>query len=204
MYNKKPLIIIGAGGHGRVLGDTAKLVGYTDISFMDDNLQNNLSVIGTTKDIGKYANSHDFFVAVGNNLIRQAICNHVKSLGAGLISLVHPKATVAENVKVGDGVAIMAGAVVNNGAVLGDGVIVNTCASVDHDCIVGDYSHVSVGAHLAGTVKVGSGVMIGAGATVINNVSLCDRAVIGAGAVVIKDVEEEGTYVGVPAKRLNK
>lgn len=97
---------------------------------------------------------------------------------------------------------IMAGAVINPYVQLGKGCIVNTRASVDHDCNVGDYVHVAVGAHLCGTVEVGAYTWIGAGATVSNNVSICPECMIGAGAVVVKNLEEKGTYVGVPAGRV--
>ena len=75
-------------------------------------------------------------------------------------------------------------------------------ASVDHDNIIGDFSHISVGAHLAGTVRIGSGVWIGIGAVVSNNLSITDDVIIGAGAAVIRNIEESGTYVGVPAERI--
>jgi len=81
---------------------------------------------------------------------------------------------------------------------------VNTGASVDHDGIIDDFVHISVGAHVAGNVHIGLKTWIGAGAIVLNNLSICDNCIVGAGAVVIKDLEEEGTYIGVPAKRLIK
>ena len=76
----------------------------------------------------------------------------------------------------------------------------NTCASVDHDCVIGDYVHVSVGSHVAGTVQVGDRTWIGIGSAVSNNLSICNDCMIGAGAVVVKDIDEPGTYVGVPAR----
>jgi acetyltransferase-like isoleucine patch superfamily enzyme len=94
----------------------------------------------------------------------------------------------------------MAGVVINSGSVIGEGCIVNTCGSVDHDCKVDDYVHVSVDAHFCGTVTVGESTWIGAGATISNNITICGSCTIGAGAVVVKDIEEEGTYVGVPAR----
>ena len=98
----------------------------------------------------------------------------------------------------------MAGTVINSGCQIGKGVIVNTGASVDHDNIIGDFSHISVGAHLAGTVRIGSGVWVGIGAVVSNNLSITDDVIIGAGAAVIRNIEESGTYVGVPATMIKK
>lgn len=96
----------------------------------------------------------------------------------------------------------MAGVVINNAAKIGNGVIVNTCSSVDHDCKISDFVHISVGAHLAGTVTVGNRTMIGAGTTVINNITIGEDVAVGAGAVVIREIEEKGTYVGVPARKI--
>ena len=97
----------------------------------------------------------------------------------------------------------MAGAVINPGVRIGKGCIINTCSSVDHDCTVGDFVHVAVGSHLCGTVSVGDGTWIGAGATVSNNVSICSDCMIGAGAVIVNDIKKSGTYVGVPARRID-
>ena len=84
---------------------------------------------------------------------------------------------------------------------IGEGCIINTACSIDHDCKLGNFVHVAVGAHLAGSVTVGERTWVGAGATISNNISICGECMIGAGAVVVKDIAENGTYVGVPAKK---
>ena len=96
----------------------------------------------------------------------------------------------------------MPNAVVNSSAKIGKGTIINTCASVDHDCEIGDFVHIACGAHIAGTVVVGNGTWVGIGASVSNNLSICGEVKIGAGAVVVKDITEQGTYVGVPARKI--
>ena len=199
------LIIIGAGGHGRVVADIARLNGYNDIRFLDDSdisVSGGYHVVGKVDEYVKYTDNSDFIVAIGNNKVRRNILETVQKNGANIVTLIHPAAVIAENVNIGKGSVVMSGAVVNCGTVIGVGVIINTCSSVDHDCIVEDYVHISVGSHLAGTVKIGECTMIGAGATVINNISICENCVIGAGAVVVKNIKEKGTYVGVPAKKV--
>ncbi len=191
--------IIGAGGHGRVIADIARLNGYETVMFFDDG--DVPGIAGKVTDSLAHVEDADFFVAIGNCEVRKRISAELTLKGANIVSLVHPRATVASDVSIGDGVAVMAGAVINPGAVIGDGAIINTSSSVDHDCRVGQYTHVSVGAHVAGTVNIGERVFVCAGATVINNVNICDGAVIAAGAVVIKDITEPGTYKGVPARR---
>ena len=92
---------------------------------------------------------------------------------------------------------------INAGANIGRGVIINTCSSVDHDCVIGDFCHIAVGAHLAGTAAVGAQTLIGAGAAVINNLTVAADVTVGAGAAVIGHITETGTYVGVPARKVN-
>ena len=198
------LVIVGASGHGKVIADIAKLNGYNDIVFLDDNEAVDecagYPVIGRSCDFSKV--EQDVVVAVGNAKIRSRIQEQYESQGFHLVTLIHPNATVADSAQIGVGSVVMAGAVINPYAKLGKGCIVNTCASVDHDCEVRDYVHVAVGAHLCGTVEVGAYTWIGAGATVSNNVSICPECMIGAGAVVVKDLDEQGTYVGVPAGKM--
>lgn len=194
------LTIIGASGHGRVIADIAKLNGYDEIEFLDDN--EDLRFCGTYPVVGNSKKAkdvqNDLIVGIGNAKIRQLIMEQLSD--KHLVTLIHPDAVIADDVIIEKGSVVMAGAVINSGTFIGKGCIVNTCGSVDHDCKIGDYVHVSVGAHMCGTVIVGDFTWIGAGATVSNNITICSNCTIGAGAVVVKDIEEEGTYVGVPAR----
>ncbi len=188
-----------------MIADIAKKLYYSEIVFLDDDKTldkcNGYSVVGTTSDIDNYQ-SYDFIVAIGNSEIRKKIQNQLTNKDIDIVTLVHPNAVIGENVVLGEGTVVMAGAVINPCVTIGNGCIINTCASVDHDCVVGDFAHVSVGAHVAGTVTIGENTCIGAGATVINNVNICGGCTIGAGSVVVKDITETGTYIGVPVKRL--
>lgn len=201
------LIILGAGGHGRVAGDIATATGlYDSIAYLDDAILPYEYVVGKTEDYVKYISEPDthFFVAVGNAEIRKRLVNNIKTSGGSLVTLIHPSSVLGANVIIGIGSVIMPGAVINNGATIGEGVIINTCSSVDHDCKVGDYCHISVGAHICGTVTTGTNVWVGAGATVINNICVAENVFIGAGATVVKNIDIPGTYVGTPARLLKR
>lgn len=199
------LVIVGASGHGKVIADIAEKVGYTDIVFLDDNPKvescGTYKVVGECKSALSYKNS-DFIVAIGNTKVRRKIQSELIAMGLHIVSLIHPAAVIAPNVKIGVGTVVMAGAVINPYTEIGQGCIINTCASVDHDCRIGDYVHVSVGAHVAGTVTIEDNTWIGAGATISNNIEIVADCMIGAGAVVVADIDEPGTYVGVPAKKI--
>lgn len=196
--NNKKLIILGAGGHGRVVAETAEQLGYS-VSFLDDTKSDNDKVIGKISDFNKYINGYSFFVAIGNNELRKDLLTELSKSGAEIATLIHPKSAVSKNATIEKGTVVMAGAVVNSGSHIGEGCILNTSSSVDHDCNIAEFTHISVGAHLAGNVRIGEESFVCAGATVINNISICKKCIIGAGAVVIKDITESGTYIGVPA-----
>ena len=151
------LIIIGGGGHGRVVADAARLNGYAEIAFLDDLPSGNFPAprLGSCGDFVKYLDGSEFIVAIGNSAVRRRIQEQIVSSGGRMAVLLHPRATVASDAVIGRGCVVAAGGIVNPGARIGDGVIINTAATVDHDCEVGDFVHVAVGAHLCGTVKIG-------------------------------------------------
>lgn len=205
---KKKLIIIGASGHGKVIADIAvKIDKWNNIAFLDDDMSKNqclgFDVIGPIKDASKYYSEADFFVAIGDNKIREDMLEKLESYGASIVELIHPNATIGSDVRIGKGTVVMAGVVINSSSTIGKGCIINTSCSIDHDNVIENYVHVSPGANLAGSVTVGKSSWIGVGSSISNNVRICENCIIGAGAVVIKDICEPGSYVGVPVRRVN-
>ena len=196
------LIVIGASGHGKVVADIAVLNGYKDIVFLDNDPAisscSGYPVLGPDTMTAELEG--DIFVAVGNGETRMRLME--RDAERTFPVLIHPSAVIAKDVKIAEGSVVMAGTVINPEARIGKGCIVNTSSSIDHDCVLGDYSHVAVGSHLSGTVIVGKGTWIGAGVTVSNNIAICDYCIIGAGSVVIKNIDESGTYVGIPVRRI--
>lgn len=196
-------MIIGAGGHGRVIADMAASTSqYEQIQFVDQDQSltkvMNYSVIHSIEeeDILKA----DWIVAIGNNRIRQQQMNQLKDKKASIATLIHPSAILGSNVTVGAGTVVMAGVVIQCGSQIGEGCIINTSVSVDHDNIIGDYVHISPGSHLAGTVTVGSNTWLGIGTIVKNNLTIGSDCQTGAGAVVVSNLTETGCYIGIPAR----
>lgn len=204
----KRIVLIGAGGHGRVAGDIATCMGYDQIDFLDDNwprLQRNgiWSVVGVS-DVKNMTELIDtdcsYFVSIGQNPLRQAAYGKI---GDRLVPiLVHPSAIVSKFSTIGKGSIVVAGAVVNAFVSIGVGVILNTGCTIDHDCEIGDFAHVSPGANLAGGVKIGARSWVGIGAVVREGVIIGNDVMIGAGAVVVKDVADGSKVMGVPARNL--
>lgn len=207
----KDVIIIGAGGHAKVIADIVKSSGDNLVGFLDDNMdiQGNVIfedkiVLGTTKeeDIEKYKDNY-FIIGIGSNRVRKLISEKYPNLK--YYTAIHPSSIIGSDVSINEGTVIMAGTIINTGTVVGKHCIVNTSSSLDHDNILEDYVHISPGSHLAGTVKISEGTWICAGVTIINNITIGKNNVIGAGATVIRNiVEENNTFIGVPVKKLLK
>jgi sugar O-acyltransferase (sialic acid O-acetyltransferase NeuD family) len=201
------LVILGAGGHGRVVADAAELAGvWSEIVFLDDRFggltrSGPWPVVGTLKDVARACGQDDQLVcAIGVGRVRRELQERLQQQRYTFANVVHPRATVSRHAQLGEGVVVFAGACINFGARLGDAVIVNTGATIDHDCVLEDGSHVCPGAHLAGDVKVGREAWIGIGASVRQGVSIGNAVTVGAGAAVVADVPDATLVVGVPAR----
>lgn len=198
----KRLIIIGAGGHGKVVADIALRCGYFDISFVDDHVSSEcmgFPIIGKCDElIGYNDGKTDFIIAVGDNATRKHIAEAYDLKWA---TLIHPSAQIGSNVTIGEGTVVMANAVINACASIGTHCIVNSGAIVEHDNVLSDYVHISPNVSLGGMVQVGSQTHICIGAVVINNINICSNVKVGAGSVIIDSIEEGGTYVGVPGRK---
>lgn len=204
---KSNLIIIGAGGHGKVVADIAlKMNKWENVYFLDDDATQHsilgIKNLGNSSEWTQYIHDHDIFIAIGSNYTRKRMLEQLEEKRASIPVLIHPSAVIGEMVEIDSGSVVMAGAVINSCSKIGKGCIINTSSSIDHDNQIDDFVHLSPGVHLAGTVRIGQGSWLGAGSVVINNVTICDNCTIGAGATVIKDITVSGTYAGVPANKI--
>lgn len=202
----KTLAILGAGGHGKVVGDLAYCRGWQQIIFFDEAWPQ-LKTVGPWKVVGDeeafFAQGFAYdeaILAIGDNKKRFAALRRLKQQELPLATLIHPSAIVSAFAKIEPGTVVCAGAVINMDASIGQGCIINTAASVDHDCILEDCVHISPGAHLAGGVQVGARSWIGIAASVRQKTCIGCEVTVGVGAVVVKDVNDGETVIGVPAK----
>lgn len=200
------IVVIGAGGHSKVVVDILKenpafdLIGLTDKMAQGDVL--GVPILGgddiwpsLIKDGVTAA-----FIAVGDNKLRERLSDEALRVGFQLVPLVDKRAIVSRHAVIEEGALVMPGAVVNADAHIGRESIINTNASVDHECTIGDFVHIAPGCALSGRVKVGSRSLIGTGARVIDSISIGDDTIIGAGASVVKDIPPRCVAVGVPAR----
>ena len=197
------VIVIGGGGHAKVVIDCIISAGDTVAGILDDALEVgttvlSIPVLGKT-DEWKDHSDKKFIIAIGNNKVRRSVADR---MDVEWYTAIHPSAIVSRFASVGAGSVLMPRSVINAGASIGNHCIINTAAVIEHDCVIGDFAHISPSAALAGNVKVGEETHIGIGSSIRNNISVCADVTVGAGAAVVKDITEKGTYVGVPARRI--
>lgn len=200
MDTNNKVYLYGASGHAKVVKDIAQLSNVELPCLIDDNPAVNelegLPVVHSAEGLSPV------IVTIGDCQIRRKI---VEKLGdRTFLSVVHPKAVLAESVSIGVGTVVMAGAILNPNASIGNHCIVNTGASIDHDCKIHDFVHIAPHCTLCGVVEVGEGTWVGAGTTVIQGIHIGKDCYIGAGSVVVKDIPDGSLCYGNPARIVRK
>jgi sugar O-acyltransferase (sialic acid O-acetyltransferase NeuD family) len=207
-----PIIVVGGSGHAKVLVSTLLLEHRALLGFVDPDpsLPPILGVrrLGDDDEVFRHAPDRIRLVnGVGSGRsteLRKSVYARFREKQYVFEAVIHPSASIAADVHAGDGLQVMAGAIVQTGVRVGENVILNTGTIVDHDCVIGDHAHVAPGAILSGCVHLDQGVHVGTGASIIQGVRVGMGSTVGAGAVVLHDVPAGITVVGVPAKELSK
>lgn len=206
------VLILGAGGHARVIAEMVERQhGSVLAGFLDDALAggevHGLPVLGRLADLGQVLTQMGgagLIVGIGDNAARRRVVQEVgpilESLGGRFVSAIDPSAVISPRATVGPGTVVMAHVTVNAGTVVGAHAILNTTCSADHDCRIADFTHISPGTHLAGTVMIGEGTHVGIGCAVIPRIRIGAWSVVGAGSAVVRDVPDRVVAYGVPAR----
>ncbi|MFH1395321.1 MAG: acetyltransferase [Candidatus Omnitrophota bacterium] len=199
---KQKLIIIGGGGHAKVIIDAVLAGDEYDIhGIIDQKLEKGTKVLGVPV-LGADSILPELFGegiknafigvgSIGNCDVRRTICEKLKNIGFNLPVIIHPKAVVAKDVEIEEGTFVAASATINPGTKIGKNVIINTSSSIDHDCRIGDFVHIAPGAILCGTVSVGEGTHVGIGANIIQSVKIGKNCFIPASRMVKADWVDE-------------
>ena len=203
----RSLAILGAGGHGQVVADSAADLGW-QITFFDDTRTGDIGdwvVGGRSDELERQVTQFDgVIVGIGNNRLRLDWSLRLKAAGGNLATIIDPSSRVSSRAAIGPGTFLAAGSIVNIGAVLGQACIINTGATVDHDCRLNDGVHLSPGAHLSGMVAVGTRSWLGTACSVRNNLHIGSDVTAGVGSVIVSDISDGLIVTGVPARPLEK
>lgn len=209
-----PVLVIGAGGHGRVVADALRAAGRKVLGFLDPvpglkgTCIDGFEVLGDDSVLEDYA-PDTVLLANGVGMIgtattaRRRVYERLMGSGFRFATVQHPSATISISAVVLPGAQAMAGSVVQPGAAIGENSILNTGALVDHDCVIGRHCHIAPGVTLSGAVRIGDDSQIGTGASVIQGITIGVGALIAAGAVVVDDVPDGARVMGVPARVKN-
>ncbi len=207
---KKKIVLIGGGGHCKVVISILKKLDNFEITGISDNykagsLINGIKILGTDDDLKNIYKSgiHYALITVGSikdNSKRYGLFNIARKIGFIFPTIISQEATVDESSKVDEGTIIMPGSIINIDSSIGKNCIINTGAIIEHDCKIGNHCHITSGVHIAGAVEIDKLSFIGIGATVIQGIKIGKNVTIGAGSVVIKNIPDNVIAVGNPAK----
>ncbi|MFD0696248.1 acetyltransferase [Paenibacillus sp. GCM10027628] len=206
----RPVIVLGGGGHAKVVIDTLqemehKILGCVIAGNIESQLEvMGVAILGDDKYVEHYAPEEVFLIngigSIGNSTLRKNIFEKFKQKQYMFLNVIHPNSFVSKNAVLGEGVQIMAGSVIQSGTIIGRNCIINTKASIDHDSKVENHVHIAPGAVLCGNVYIGQATHVGAGATIIQGIHVGSSSIVGAGSVVVKNVPDNTIVFGNPAK----
>lgn len=207
--NTREIVVIGGGGHAKVLVSVLRKSGYQVRGYTDQQDRGEIlgvRYLGPDNNLSEVARScARAIIGVGKtdaSALRLELQERLGALGFEFPVICSPDAVVNEEVSLGAGTAVFDGVVITSGARIGRACIVNTNGTVEHDCRIGDNVHLAPGVVLSGGVTIGDNSMLGAGTTAIHGVGICAGCLIGAGATLVEDITAPGTYAGSPARRI--
>lgn len=150
---------------------------------------------------------HNVFIGVGSPALKRKIVEKISNNFTHFPNLIHPNVVFDERagaIDFGKGIIIFSHATITTCITLNDFVHLNQGVNIGHDTTLGRFTTISPGASISGNVRIGETVFFGTKSCTVERIDIVDHSIIGAGAVVVKSITEPGTYVGVPAKKLNK
>ncbi len=207
----RKIIILGGGGHAKVLIDiilistSYEIIGIIDPRIKESSEVCGVPVIGNDDMLSELYAQGIENVAIGigsirDNHNRKSLYRKIKQIGFYTPSLIHLRSIISKRSQVADGAQIMAGVIIGSDSLIGNNTIINTGAIIEHDCIINSHVHICSGVVISGGCNVEEGAFIGAGSIIIQGVKIGSNAVVAAGAVVINDVPDNTQVFGVPAK----
>lgn len=207
------ILIIGSSGHAKVIIGIIEQAGRYRIAGLLDRYRKvgeqtlGYQVFGQEEDLPELTRRHTLrggIVAVGDNFIRSKVAARVREVCPDLpfVSAIHPKASIARDVSIGEGTVIMAGVTINPCCSIGRFCILNTNSSLDHDSVLEDFSSLAPRVSTGGNCRIGAYSAVSIGAVVIHGIRIGEHTVVGAGSTVLKDLDSFTVAYGTPAKRI--
>ena len=202
-FSNKPVVVLGAGGHAKVIAETLGLAGRQILGFLSpDNDPHtpflNSTILGADDVIERYSPGEiDLVNGVGalpQQDLRWRLAAEMRAKGHCFATIIHPTATISDQAHLDEGVQVMAGVIVQTGSYIGKDTILNTGVIVDHDCRIDENCHLAPGVVCSGGVRVKRGVHVGTGSALIQNISIGSGTVLAAGSVIYRDIPEKVVF----------
>jgi sugar O-acyltransferase (sialic acid O-acetyltransferase NeuD family) len=211
MFGRKKICIIGAGGSGRetlliakAICETENLVLSEQVVFMvkdDDHSDETVMGIQQIKESDFSSEKYRVVVSVGDSKLRKIIVSKLPK-DTDYISLIHPKAEIASDAKIGVGAVIASGVIIMCNVTIGDHCQLNLYTTISHDSVIGDYFTTAMDVTISGNCTIKDGVYLGVGAKVKQGIEIDEDVIIGMGGIVVKPISVKGVYVGNPVKKI--
>jgi len=198
--SKKDVILIGAGGHAKVVAETPIQSGRNILGLVAPDKEKNsecfgLNVLGNDDTLLSFSPSEVVLAngigSLPSQMSRWHLASQMREKGFQFIRVMHPSAIIATDVVLAEGVQVMAGSIIQPGSSIGRDSIINTRVSIDHDCSIGGNCHLAPGVILSGCVNIGKGAHLGTGSTVIQNISIGKNSIVASGSTVYKNLEND-------------
>ena len=210
--NKNEIILVGGGGHCRSCIDVIeqegkfRIKGIIDLPEFLGTEVFGYPIIGVDEELPVLAKQgYNFLITLGyfgDSYIRERLYKIINDNGGLFPVIISPLAYVSKHSIIGSGTIIMHNVIINANTTIGNNNIINSKSLIEHDCNIGNNNHISTTSVVNGSCTINNNCLIGSGSVLKNNVSLCSNTILGAGSVVVKDINEKGTYIGVPAKNI--
>lgn len=210
----KEIIVIGSGGHARVVidilqeMDNCRIIGITSTTLKQGDQFQGYAVLGDDSILPLYRQKNVNFVAMGvggyrDNNTRTMLFENIKKLGFEFVNAIHPRSFVSKTSRIGEAVTIFPGVIINTDVTIGNNVIIATGATIDHESIIGDNVLISAGVTVGAYANVRNGSLLALGSKVISGIEIGLNSLVAAGAVVVSDVGDNKKVFGLPAKELS-
>jgi sugar O-acyltransferase (sialic acid O-acetyltransferase NeuD family) len=182
-----------------------KIVGLVDSKAVIGSRLYGYEVVGRQENIVQLMNTYDVgagLITIGDNYSRKYVRDCIVSIAPQFrfINAIHPTVSIGRNVKLGKGVVMMAGVIVNPDSIVGDFCFLNTGAQLEHNCIMEEFAQLSAGSITGGKVRIGKYSAITLGVTIIDRINIGENTVVGSGSLVLNDLPDNVLAYGSPAK----
>jgi len=210
---KEKTVIVGNGGHAKVVIDILReMGGYEIIGITTDKECSSDSfcgypILGNDDILSGLIKNGIKNAAIGiggfrDNSLRKKIYKKIEIAGFRIVSAVHPSAVISRTVSMGQGNIIFPGVIINTDVRIGNNVIIATGSTIDHETVIKDNVLISAGVNVGASTVIEEGALLAIGSKVVSGINIGKDSLVAAGAVIVNDVRQNSRVFGIPARHM--